>query len=300
MPPERKFAKKAAPHRSAGPWGQERRLEFIDFRLRWDGRLNRADLMSHFGISVPQASADIARYTELAPANLTYDRSERVYVPGEDFEPLFPTSSAEHYLSDLLAVGSGVLSPESSYLGWIPPMALAGAPGRVASSENLSRSLKATRQRLVMRVLYQSMSRAEPGWRELSPHAVGHDGFRWHVRAFCHERGDFRDFVIARMLEVEVGESSTVDSTNDAAWTTMVRLILMPNPQLAEPKRRVIELDYGMMNGEAELECRQAVLYYILQRLGLNADVGVKPEAQQISLKNMDEVKRYLARPAST
>lgn len=275
-------------------------MEFIEFRLRWDGRLNRADLMTHFGISVPQASADISRYTELAPANLVYDRSERVYAPGEEFQPLFPTSSAEHYLNDLLAVGSGVLSPDSSYLGWMPPMALAGAPGRVASSETLSRVLRAMRQGLVLRVLYQSMSRSEPTWRELSPHAIGHDGFRWHVRAFCHERRDFRDFVIARMLEVEVCAASDVEPAKDSAWTTMVRLILVPNPLLAEPKRRVIELDYGMSDGQAALECRQAVLYYVLQRLGLNADAGVRPEAQQIALKNLDEVKRYLAQPIST
>ena len=40
--------------------GQERRFEFIEFRLLWDGRLNRADLTAYFGISVPQASMDLA------------------------------------------------------------------------------------------------------------------------------------------------------------------------------------------------------------------------------------------------
>ena len=32
-------------------WGVERRLEFIDFRLFWDGRINRGDLTEQFGIS---------------------------------------------------------------------------------------------------------------------------------------------------------------------------------------------------------------------------------------------------------
>ena len=43
-------------------WGQERRLEFIDFRLYWEGRINRSDLIDFFGISVPQASLDLAKY----------------------------------------------------------------------------------------------------------------------------------------------------------------------------------------------------------------------------------------------
>ena len=38
-------------------WGIERRLEFIEFRLYWEGRVNRADLTSVFGISTVQASA---------------------------------------------------------------------------------------------------------------------------------------------------------------------------------------------------------------------------------------------------
>ncbi len=41
-------------------WGLERRLQFIDFRLRWEGRLNRTDLTEHFGLPTPQASLDIA------------------------------------------------------------------------------------------------------------------------------------------------------------------------------------------------------------------------------------------------
>lgn len=46
-------------------WGVQRRLEFIDFRLFWDGRFNRRDLAETFGISAQQASSDIAQYTAL-------------------------------------------------------------------------------------------------------------------------------------------------------------------------------------------------------------------------------------------
>lgn len=30
--------------RQGARWGQERRLEFIDYRLRWDGQINRSSL----------------------------------------------------------------------------------------------------------------------------------------------------------------------------------------------------------------------------------------------------------------
>ena len=40
-------------------WGIEQRLEFIEFRLFWEGHVNRSDLMDQFGVSVNQASTDL-------------------------------------------------------------------------------------------------------------------------------------------------------------------------------------------------------------------------------------------------
>ncbi|MCH2222760.1 MAG: WYL domain-containing protein, partial [Dechloromonas sp.] len=98
-------------------WGLERRLQFIDFRLRWEGRLNRTDLVEHFGLSIPQVSLDIAKYTELAPGNLTYDRSSKTYVAGSEFKPLYQRSSARSFLAELLATKSGLIEMATSFLG---------------------------------------------------------------------------------------------------------------------------------------------------------------------------------------
>src|SRR5438105_12256825 len=95
------------PDSRATRWGQQRRLEFIDFRLWWDRRLNRSDLAEHFGISVPQASLDLARYLELAPANAAYDAREKAYFAGPDFKPLYSAESSDTYLDELLALAIG-------------------------------------------------------------------------------------------------------------------------------------------------------------------------------------------------
>lgn len=280
--------------RASGLWGPERRLEFIDFRLQWDGRLNRSDLMEHFGISVPQASADIAAYAELAPHNLAYDRSARVYVASPGFSPVFPSTTAEHYLNDLLALNAKVLPPEGSFVGWAPSVAMAVSPARSVPPAILVSVVRAIRGRSAVQLLYQSMSRPEPSWREVSPHALGHDGFRWHVRAFCHARGAFRDFVFARALEVREAGPTKVQSEDDVAWRTPAKLVLEPNAGLSASRRKVVELDYAMTKGQVTLETRQAMLYYVLQRLGLSRDGEIRPEAQQIQLKNASEVNAIL------
>ena len=297
MPRPSKANSSASPaRRQTTPWGQERRQEFIDFRLQWDGRINRSDLIERFGISVPQASADIAAYSELAPANLAYDRSERVYAATPAFSPAFPTTNSERYLNDLLAMSSGDSLSETSYVGWAPPIALANAPARAVPSDVLVAFVRAMRNGHTLNVLYQSMARPEPVWRELTPHGIGHDGFRWHVRAFCHTRQAFRDFVFARVLEVKSGEISDIRAENDEAWFSTVRLILGPSAGLSESRRRVVELDYAMANGELVMETRAAMLYYVLQRLGLSRDGELRPEAQQITLKNAQEVQTIIWR----
>lgn len=280
--------------RTGGRWSQERRLEFIDYRLRWDGRLNRSDLIDFFGISIPQASLDIARYSELAPANIRYDRSGRVYLAGEDFEPVYPVGSSQRFLGDVLAQAAGLSSPDSSFLGWAPPVGVAPVPSRVISVETLLTILRAIRAGLTLRVVYQSMTSPDPKERELSPHALGHDGFRWHVRAYCHSRKEFRDFLIARMVVVALGGASDVSSSGDQPWHTVVRLVLAPNPKLSLPRRRVIELDYGMHDGQAVLECRQALLFYVLKQLGFEDQASKPAEAQQVVLLNEEEVRQFL------
>ena len=42
------------------------------------------------------------------------------------------------------------------------------------------------------------------------------------------------------------------------------------------------------------LQLRQAMLYYSLQRLGLSRDGEVRPEAQQIALKDSKKVQQAL------
>lgn len=275
-------------------WGQERRLQFIDFRLRWEGRINRTDLTQHFGVSIPQASLDIAKYTERAPDNLIYDRSSKTYVATEQFCAFYQRSSARRYLEELLATRSGVVEPSSSFIGSAPPVDWAPSPWRTLDEKIVDALVKAIREKLAVRVRYQSMTSVEESERVLSPHALGNDGFRWHVRAYCHRRNRFSDFVLARILHIEGFEPTTVDSQLDSQWETVLLLVLAPHPQLPPAKKRVLELDYGMEDGEVQLPCRQAFLYYTLRRLGLHTRDAPDPLAQQIVLKNRDEIQPYI------
>ena len=85
-----------------------------------------------------------------------------------------------------------------------------------------------------------------------------------------------------------------MDASQDSHWQTVLTLVLAPHPDLPAAKKRVLELDYGMEGGQVKLPCRQAFLYYTLRRLGLHTKEAPDPLAQQITLKNRDEIQPYI------
>jgi WYL domain len=278
-------------------WGTERRLEFIEFRLYWDGRVNRADLTREFGISVPQASLDLSRYQELAPANMVYDKSAKTYLASPEFRPCFFMPDADAYLNSLRSISDEIVLAEQTWLGRIPEFAALRVPRRDTNADHLRAILAAIQKQNALHVRYQSMSRPRPTWRWISPHALGFDGFRWHVRSLCHIDDVYKDFLLPRILEVGEAGPRKGQASDDHIWNEIITLRITPHPGLTPAQRRVVELDYGMVKGFLELEVRAALTYYARKRLGLDRPGdAVKPQEQQIILTNDEEVCAALER----
>lgn len=289
-----------SPPGKRGRWGQERRLEFIDSRLYWEGRLNRGALTDFFGISVQQASLDLAEYMRVAPNNTIYDLSQKTYLATEQFQPVFTDPSSARYLAELYALTTGVLAADISFLGWTPSADIVRHPTRLVPHAVLRQTLAAIRERRSLKITYQAMGRAEPTERVISPHALGYDGYRWHVRGYCHLRRDYRDFVFARILALSVGDLSDLDAQADVEWHRILDVVIAPNPALTAAQQRVIELDYGMTEGQLIVKTRQALGFYLLKRLGLTQPPApARAHEQQIVLVNRDALIPYLPQLAS-
>ena len=272
-------------------WGVEQKLQFIEFRLFWEGHVNRSDLIDKFGVSVNQASSDLNRYIALAPDNMVYDKSGKTYVRGSTFEPLFLKPDATQYLSQVRSVAEGIVSREDAWIGNLPAFDATPAPARGINPVVLRSLVIAIRRHEAVEVFYQSMSSPDPEWRWIEPHALAFEGFRWHARAYCDKSGEYRDFVISRIIDARQSRPAGQPATSDIAWQQMIELEIRPHPELSPNQRRVIELDYGMQNGRVLIPVRRALLYYALKRLGLDTEPSVrKPQDQQIVLINQEAV----------
>lgn len=275
-------------------WGPERRLEFIELRAFWDGSLNRADIREQFGVSAPQASADIADYMALAPGNLVYDGSLKCYLASDDFTPRLLAPSADLYLRGLtegpIAVGqSGGENPE---------FATTPIPGRSVDAQILRTLLAAMRRQASVEILYQSMSPSRPAaqWRWITPHGLASDGLRWHLRAYCHDARTFKDFVLSRVRGTRSFGEGGPGKSRDVDWNTSTEVRLVPNPDLSAEQQSAVDWDYKMGGtGVLTLEVRRALLYYLRQRLRLDVPYDRAAE-RPVILADATEFEAEIAR----
>lgn len=278
-------------------WGVERRLEFIEFRLFWEGAINRSDIIHRFGVSVPQASKDLTQYQELAPGNIAYDKSEKRYFAKPDFRPRFLRPDPDAYFAQLRSLADGLTKPEESWIGRPPEADIALTPKRDVDVDVLREILDATRYRRSLEVLYQSMNkvRPDPLWRRISPHAFGYDGFRWHARAYCHLENKFKDFLLPRVLGVRDQSEAGASGDQDRLWHEYFELVIAPHPGLTPAQKQVVEKDYGMTEGKAVFPVRYAMVFYVVKRLGLLGHPEQEdPRRQHIVALNKDDVQDAL------
>ena len=277
-------------------WDLALRYRLIETVAWWEGRLTTGHLMQSFGISRQQASKDINTYiTEHAPRNLTYDKQLKGYIPSKHFKPRFIDDSASAYLHLLYQNNERAPHIEGLALAYAHTKVLE-VPDRSIRPQILRPLLKACREGLRLETEYVSLANPEPEVRLIAPHTLVYTGMRWHVRAYCEKNGKYRDFVLSRLRgEPELLGKSDNPIGEDHVWQTAVDLVITPDQRLAAMQRAIIEADFGMLDGQLVIPSRQALVKYVLQRYQIDPkNLDPKPEAQQIVVKNLQELKPWL------
>jgi len=261
----------------ARPWGQDRRLEFIEFRLLWDGKINRGEVATYFNVSIQQASLDFARYMVLAEDNMEYDRSEKVYRVTKQFTPLFIAPDTQTYLNELSGLTTGTISPLFSFMGARPVCDVVTLPVRRVRTDVLLPLLWAIRDGTEIDTTYQSMRSPDPTRQWIAPHSLAFDGTRWHTRAWCDTSCQFRDFVLTRFQQIHGRRSSSVKPQDDVEWQTFFIVEIEPNPILTISQRDAVIDDFGMVDGRLSKTIRRALVSYFVRHLRIDQARKTQP-----------------------
>ncbi len=264
------------------------RLAYIDFRLYFFGEVGRPDLIERFGVAPAGATRDLALYREIAPQNIIFDGSNKIYRIGQVFAPLFDHASQRVLSALTLGFGDGVN-------GAMRPLLPCESPSALSSPmiDVLAPICRAIRAKRPVAIRYHSMSSGESE-RVIVPFALVDTGLRWHIRAFDRKSGEFRDFVVTRiekptLLDEEPQASERPD--NDIQWTRIVELDFLPHPRLERPE--IIKMDYGMTGGVIRMRVRAAVAGYMLLRWSVDCSPDHRLEEKQYRLWLSDPLALY-------
>ena len=276
-------------------WEQQQRLTILELIVLFRGQLTTKALTETFGVGRVQASKDFSFYQKHYPQNLEYNRRKKHYLPADRFVPGFLPENGDEMLKmycQYMQPKAFLFFGENRFkvsLEVITPI------NRVMDWQVVSRISQAIYQARNIRIEYQPMSREEPEVREIAPHSFVFNGYRWHVRAYCTIKKKFQDFLPTRILGAPyLGEATQFGVSEDRDWNETVEVVLVPSPQYAANRRRVIAHEYGMKEDQLKIVLKKALVGYYLQYLRLDREDTEKDPHQQIIVSNREALRPYI------
>ncbi len=92
-------------------------------------------------------------------------------------------------------------------------------------------------------------------------------------------------------MEVHGEQPSEASAKADTEWHEHIKVIISPNPDLSEDQKKIIERDYSMKRGKAEIIVRKALMFYLRRRLGVNEGAEKTLAAQQVVITKISPIK---------
>lgn len=252
----------------------EKRFHFIEVMITWHGWVNTTHLIRFFNIQRQAASRTFGNYKKQYPHAIVYDDSVKGFVSEHQFECRHSTQQFIEYQQ---------LTKQKT------PLIMAGVidiplPTRNPNPQLAQPILRAIEEKRAIDIGYTSLANPQYNGRIIEPHSLIFDGMRWHVRAYCQQRGDYRDFVLSRFNGESSDEGKAAHTIEaDEKWNQFVDIEILPDPRLNQAQQNVIGLDYQMTNGKCVITTRVALINYLLKRLRLDT-YATNPLAQQIVL----------------
>jgi predicted DNA-binding transcriptional regulator YafY len=246
------------------------RFAYIETELFWGNGLTAGQLARAFKITRQMAQRIIDQYRRQFPAHLRYDASRKRHEATDSFEPTFVRPSPLAFLDYLR--GQALVGLYRAEQDW-SELAVTDVDRLLRPDlplNTIRMVLAALRRQKSVMIDYRKkdLELGSISVRVISPnHLVFAEG-RYHIRAYCHLKKLYLDFVLSRIAYAEASSEEWVPTTDDREWQEFTTLKLEPNPSLPVSVRTAILKGYEKgENGTRTIRCRRALAYYISRKL---------------------------------
>lgn len=233
--------------------------------LAWEGELRNSRLAELFGVGSMQVSRIISDFRDDYPDAI--ERQMYAWLPRAGVRP--PEGLGE--LKDYLAIANvPVIRP-----AWLEDGTLWFFRPDPITFGMLARACKLG---LGVRAQYASMSSGKTSTRDLYPHTLVQLGQRWHVRAWCATRLEYRDFNLGRISNPQrLDHPRPAEAPADAFWLRRMQVRLRPHRNLSEAQQMIIRAEYFGGAAGSVTEVSAALLHYWVNE----ARAAIDPIRQQ-------------------
>lgn len=255
--------------------------------LRWEGELRNSRLRDLFGIQTVAASRLISEFDKAHPRSIVRDPVLKVWRLLDEKAALKLGGSLEEYQALAPSAAGPGLPVEDARIDFSPP-----------KPKLLAALAAAASARQGIRVLYRSFSSPEGRERVLFPTVIVRMSQRWHLRAWCAERRDYRDFNIGR---IERWSPTRLDLPDDAGgdvlWDTQVTIRIGWHEALKPELVDMIRQEYFGGTAGRRVQVRAPLVAYVLQQARIATDpASQRPPDYLLQVSNLAEVSRHLFR----
>lgn len=263
--------------------------------LTWEGRLSNARLRGLFDLSSIRASEWLRDFRERHPLWIDWDAKTKSHIATTGF---FKERAKNHIAENLsryvVVVGLPVAATnmEDQQILWAAYPDLYAPDPKIFSTLLLAAQLNQP-----VDIEYRSLTTPKPHHRTISPCSLVRAGRRWHTRAYCHLKKEFRDFNLGRISSVKLQpfDDDVPHNAIDLAWNTFVKVRIGAHPLLTPAQADVIRFEHFNNTSSMTQSCRAALVSYFIQdiKAAMNPTLQMPPDFQ-LAVENIEEVKKWL------
>jgi hypothetical protein len=249
------------------------RMSDLETILQWEGEIDNQRIREILGVK-PVWASKLMVELEKYMGKRAYRKSARspLYLATEMPGQHDDRATADEYVRIVTSNPLGNLFVEDARIDF--------APMNPNSFIAIAQSIK---KRLGVRAVYRSMSTPEGSERLIFPHALVRAPRRWHVRAWCGTRLEFRDFTLGRFASIDfTDDPAPYTREDDKDWNEAVSFYVMAHPLLTPQQQAMIAAEYYPGASARQFSVRRCLVDYVVHDLRLATDIEkqVPPEYQ--------------------
>lgn len=260
---------------------RDQRLRSLTTILLWEGELSNKRIRDLFGLQNVQASRLTAEFRAAYPDMIKDDESRRVMLINRDGAQ---KSHIEDYVRLLYEIEDKPEAIEDVRTDLAPIDPAVFAVIRHACLNHTGADIR-----------YASMTHPEGTQRTIFPNTIVRAGRRWHTRAWCGLRNEYRDFAFGRIRQADISTAKPGNLDPDTQWETIIDVRLAAHRGLDDKQARVVRDEYFDGAIEKNIQSRICLTPYLLQDIRASVDPEKQaPPEYQIEVANIENIRKYL------